>query len=160
MMYQNRGYYFDHSYTHTDETFVGVEGQMYLDRMTLQGQVGSEEFNTPANTYKGYFVTGRVNYFVHDNLRFDGGLAVVHDGTAGYGYNQRNFELGVEYRFRDTPFSVFAEWTRIHEEDNYGWDLDSDFTLIGARVNIGQSTLLETNRSGAGLAPAPRVILW
>jgi hypothetical protein len=154
---QTRKLYGEHDELDMNDSLRGLEGQLYLDRLTLSGQVGRErfEYDSAGARARGEFLSLGVNYFLHDNLRIDGGIGLVQDGFAGAGSEQLNLNIGAEYRLYQSPFSLFANYTHVQEEDDAYWDADAHMALIGARYSFGRQTLLERNRQGTGLRLAP-----
>ena len=148
-----------------DRTFYGVEGQYYLKDLTLYGQVGRQELGLlPGYSPTGNLINTEARYFMNDNWR----------AIAGYGYNKLNgvsninalgsngktstYSLGTEYRFQNTPLSVFAQYDSLHQ--NYSSDVGSfnsksNKFLVGVKMNLGKETLRQRDRDGATLNPVP-----
>lgn len=87
--------------TDNDGARLGVEGELYRDRITLSGITGWDFGRDKV------FVNAKLGYYLTDNTKI----------YAGYLYEGRNIgAIGAEHLFDSTPFSVFAEG-RLGEDD-------------------------------------------
>jgi hypothetical protein len=160
-----------------DNTFIGggVEGQYYLNRITLQGSAGAA---TPVaagyNEQKPFIwaLRGQARYFVTDD--FDVNVAANYlDASTPAFDNGDEYEsyrgpqiwsvgVGAEYKVPHSPFAVLASYKHSQmtysENDNYGEGdfehsratIDSDTVSVGVRWTFGGS-LFDRDRHGASL---------
>lgn len=85
-----------------DGARLGVEGEIYRDRITLSG-IGGWDFGADKP-----FVQSRLSYYLTDNTKI----------YAGYLYERRSIgAIGAEHLFQNSPVAIFAEG-RLGE-DNY-----------------------------------------
>jgi hypothetical protein len=125
---------------------VGLEGQYYLSRTTLDGALSySEGDDLDAELTALDF---GATHFVTDNFSFGGNVGFGSIEGGGADADVVSYGLGAEYQFASAPFSVFGGWQHAEVDDI---DSDSDSLGIGVRYNWG-GTLLERNRSGASLS--------
>jgi hypothetical protein len=161
----NNLYYGGSLHAPIDRTFYGVEGQYYLKDLTLYGQVGRQELGlVPGYSPTGNLINTEARYFVNDNWK----------ATAGYGYNKLNgrndinalgfdgktntYSLGTEYRFQNTPLSIFAQYDSLHQSYSStagSFNSKSNVFLAGVRMNLGKETLRQRDKDGATLNPVP-----
>jgi len=116
----------------------GLEGQHYMDRVTVAGVIGFgkvDELDAEA-----FGAAGQARLFANDNLRFDVTLGLVEtdgDDTTSVG-------VGGEWQLSGTPLSVFGSWD--HSDSDIG---DVASVTVGVRFNFGTGSLMERDRSGA-----------
>lgn len=123
---------------------VGVEGQFYVDRLTLDAGVSYTDFDTFEES--GSTVRAGATYFFTDNLSLGANGRMVDidgDDVTTYGVN-------AEWRPVASGFSYFGGYRQTDESFVFGGD-EIDTWSIGFRYNLGNSSLLERNRSGASL---------
>lgn len=144
--------------------WAGLEGQVYLDRFTLNGQAGALKAiyeNDDPFTFTGVFASAELRYFLTDNFRVDvHGLAVsMRSDQFDGGQTTWGAGVGAEYRLADTPVSVFgtAELFRSTIEEQ---DFGDARIMVGLKFNIGSQTLFDRDRNGASLRPAPHIPLY
>lgn len=154
---------------------AGVEGQAYLDNLTIYLQ-GGVAFTSPAepdfNNYRDYgtfaFVRGVLRYFLTDNLKlsaegtygegeigyytFSGqnGDDPVHDGAVVPG-RLAIARLGVDYRPDDGDASFFAAYEASYLSQSWDGVTRSSLNqrvLAGIKVDFGAETLKSRDREG------------
>lgn len=125
---------------------VGAEGQLYMQRTTLDGALSYSEADdadaelTAADVGLTHFFTD--NFSAGANVGFGNVDSGVGDAdVVSYG-------VGAEWQFAALPISVFGGWQHAEVDDI---DSDSDTLGVGVRYNFGGS-LFERNRSGASLS--------
>lgn len=96
-------------------TAIGAEGELYLDRISLEGWAGLaavDYYNAPPADFEGMFAFGDVAYYATDDLRLALG--------ASYVLGESKAHLSAEYLMRDygVPLSLSAE-ARIGASGNY-----------------------------------------
>ncbi len=144
--------------------WAGLEGQAYLDGVTLYGQFGvmkaAYERDDPF-TFTGLFASAEVRYFLTDNFRVDvHGLAVsMRSDQYDGGQTTWGAGIGAEYRLADTPVSVFGTADLFRSAAGLQEFGDARI-MVGLKFNIGSETLLERDRNGASLKPAPQIPLY
>ena len=130
----------------------GVEGQMQVsDMVTLDGQIG---FVKNVSSYYPFtqvaFGQAGVRVFPTDNLKLEGAIGAVA-GQIGdsSGENAATITLNAEaeYRFDQTPYSVFARFSGY--DDTRGLGSTGTTVSIGARLNLDGLTLKQSNATGA-----------
>lgn len=145
-------------------TFIGAEGQAFLDKVTLYGQVGvvladfSDNDSGPTVNARGFFATGEFRYFLTPNFKIDvhGGLSkLTPEDVSGSDLSTVNYNFGggVEYRFDDSPLSLFAKADAIWADGTFD-NTSTDFRiLVGIKGSFGTDTLFDRDRNGASLKP-------
>ena len=147
---------------------IGLEGQLYLDSITLYLQGGYLDRQTVARggdtdaIRNAGFVRGVGRYFWGDDLKLEAEVSYAQgqmdpDGDAvqipGWGAE-------IEYRLPNTPFAGFVGYT-----GSYYYQSDDNDKLyenrigFGVRVYLGQPTLKANDRHGASL-DLPRYLQW
>lgn len=124
----------------------GIEGQYYLSNMTVSGSVAYEtvdDFDVEAVS-----VAGDLAYFINPNFRVNGGLSFTNfDAGAGMETDGWQADLGGEYKFADSPFSITAGFNHAELED---LDLSVDTFTVGVRLSFG-GDLQTRDRKGGDL---------
>jgi len=142
----------DYGYGSSDFTrsYVGVEGQLYLDVLTLYGQLGLQGIDYDGYEDNGIFANVEARYFVTDDFRVD-----VHAGISTLDeqdYTTYNLGLGAEYKFADLPVSVFGKVDYYNTEYGSG-SVDSVRATVGLKFNFGDDSLFDRDRTGPTLKP-------
>jgi len=154
---------------------VGVEGQAYLDDLTIYLQ-GGVTYTSPAEpgfyNYRDYgsfaFVRGVLRYFLTDNLKISA-EGTYGEGEIGYytfsGQNGNDPEhegatvpgkfamarLGVDYRPDDGDASFFAAYEASYLTQSWDGVTRSSLNqrvLAGIKVDFGADTLKSRDREG------------
>lgn len=145
--------------TEFDRLIAGLEGQVYVDQLTLYGQAGvirQHYPNLPEFSATGLFATAEARYFVTPNFKLDvhGGISVMASDSAtlaGREASNFNLGLGAEYRFDNTPLSIFGRIGAHRHQSSYS---DTATRVqIGLKGSFGTETLLDRDRRGATLKP-------
>lgn len=154
--YDNAG-----SFDATTRYTVGVEGQVYLDNVTLYGQayLGQHTINSSTADIRG--VRGMVRYFATENLRFEGELGYRELATSSGSADTVVFGAEATYRFDNSPVSVFGRYQFDHLTSTGGGGADIHKYVVGAKLSFGSKTLLEEDRHGATMDTArPNYFLY
>ncbi len=132
------------------EYIVGPEAQVYFGSVTLYGQLYygqiDAEFPIDADIWGA---RGVARYFLHDNFKVEGevGYRTLDFGEGDL--DQWTLAAQADYRFDNTPFSVFGRY----QFDNYSGDGDGELNthkiLVGFRGSFGADTLKAEDRYGA-----------
>ncbi len=130
----------------SDAWTVGVEGQAYLTRTTLDGALSYSESDDADASLTALDLGA--THFVTDNFSFGGSLGFGNIEAFGADADVISYGVGAEYQFAATPISVFGGWQHFDLDD---YDTEADTLNVGVRYNWGGS-LFERNRSGASLA--------
>lgn len=133
--------------------FWGVEGQKYFDQVTLYGQIGRQNFSVFGSSFGGDFATAKIRYFIDDNWRVDGRLG-YSKFSSGHPPKAWDYGIGTEYHFKNTPFSLFAEYDYKRPTG----DSDApkaDVLMLGVKLDIGKDSLKKRDREGQTLDPVP-----
>lgn len=129
---------------------VGPEAQVYLDNLTLYGQVYYSQLRNSNISDHADIWGGRAvaRYFAQPNLRFDGevgyrSLDVINGGT-----DVVTLAFQANYRFDNTPWTVFGRYQFDHlSADNSDANLHK--LVVGVRATFGADTLMDEDRNGA-----------
>lgn len=119
-----------------DSLNLGVGGQMYLPRATLNGSLGYADFDGGSAT--NVHVDG--TYFFTDNFGVTGDLGYI-DFDSG---SLNIYGVGATYRFAGSPVSLDAGY-QVADGDSG----DVDFFRLGFNINFGTETAREQSQSGA-----------
>jgi hypothetical protein len=121
----------------------GVEGQIYLDRLTFDLKAGFQQFKF-GDTETANLLAAEARYFLEDNWR----LSLGYNNSKFLGENFGVWEVGTEYRLSNSPISVFGKYAQATG------DSDAKLYSVGLSYNFGSgSTLIARDRSGASLNP-------
>lgn len=146
----------------TGRGYVGVEGQVYIDNLTLYGQVGlaQYDFGSPGmDSISGAFGTIEARYFLTPNFKVAataGLLNLDFSDTPGID-DMTTLKLGAsaEYKLDDMPVSVFASID--YSGLSFGGASMSDYhetrVMVGLKFAMGEETLFDHDRSGVTLKP-------
>jgi hypothetical protein len=155
-----------------DRFYGGAEAQAYWGDFTLYAQAGyqSYDFGFGLDDVDGFFVNAEVRYFATENWKafLNGGYSTVGLDTDVLGDLDLDFDTftvggGTEYRFNNSPISVFANAEYSSSETDGLADIgvlggeELEFSSVkvmaGLKLNLGSQTLLERDRAGASLNP-------
>lgn len=146
--------------------FVGVEGQLFFDRVTFYGQASFGErtrvfFNdedTDEDSVSAWNVRGVLRYFPWDDTRLQAEVSYGEEklGFEGFTRNTWRAAAQADYRFSSFPVSVFGRYQfedPFNEgEDRFGTQpTASHRVLVGARYSFGSNSLLDEDRNGASM---------
>jgi hypothetical protein len=163
----------------TRHAVFGAEGQWYWNQFTLYGQVGydttlhSTSASSLINTSEGvdmdaWFVRGTGRYYLTPNLRLEA-TGMYADGTINpsslcsscvfnAGFSTLLWEAKAEWKLDNNPFSFFFKYRGSETDYNFSGQtslLDVKVTdnrfLVGARMYLGEKSLLWNDRQGATL---------
>ncbi|EFK95589.1 conserved hypothetical protein, partial [sediment metagenome] len=141
-----------------NEYMVGPEGQIYIDDVTLYGQAyfGRVEtsFNDDADVWG---VRGVARYFLQDNFKLEGEIGYRSFDFDFAEIDVWTFATQADYRFSDSPFSVFGRYELNMFSDDDGDNLDVHKFIVGLRGTFGADTLKEEDRFGATM-DLPRTV--
>lgn len=119
---------------------IGLEGQAYLDKFSLEGIAGYEDGN---NYDDGIFGIANLAVYPWENLRLFGGIRHINDETFG--------AVGVEYQFSGV---LDIQNASIFAEDRFTDDGDHQF-WAGVRVHFGEAkSLLRRHREDDPFNPS------
>lgn len=146
--------------TSADRSYLGVEGQVFLDQFTVYGQLGLQNMSPEYSEAdaEGWFVTAELRYFLTPDFKIEahaGRSELNTDFGANLQIETVNVGFGAEYKFADLPFSVFGQYDFTTSSINAVPDssVDSHRVLVGLKFNMGEQTLQDRDRSGASLKP-------
>lgn len=131
-----------------NEWTVALQTQFYMPRTTLSGdlsysQISDFPFLGDITTTQ---IDGEARFFATDNFSFQGNLGWGNMDTDIGSGDFWTYGVGAEWQADSMPISLFADWQGVNSD---AADTSSTWR-IGVRYNWG-GTLLERNRSGAGL---------
>lgn len=142
--------------------YAGAEGQVYLDNVTLYGQIGWQQMEQDAFgtsiTADGWFGTFEARYFLTPDLRIDGHVGIATwEQTFPFDVTLTTVNLGIgaEYKLENLPVSLFAsyDYYTTSYDQTPSPTVDRHRFLVGAKIAIGEDSLLDRDRSGASLKP-------
>jgi opacity protein-like surface antigen len=133
---------------------VGVEGQKYLGKVTLAGNIAYGQLNVFGLDADTWAVGGEARYFISDNFRINGGLNWAKADVSGGDADAWSGNVGAEYQFASAPVSIFGGYTHSDAGD---FDISSDAFKIGVRYTFGGATLIQRDRAGADLRSADAI---
>ncbi len=159
-------------------TLFGVEAQkQFGSNFSLYGQLGYQHLNYQNWDWKlkGWAGSVEGRYFINDNFLIKAGVnygeAKDDASCCGNYWNWNDkfsgtaYELGAEYRFAGSPFSVFGSYSRLEQKYNFNetgaggeWYHGSDkYTtdqfMVGVKLSVGKDSLRSRNNEGASLNP-------
>lgn len=127
-----------------------VEGSVSFDRFRLFGQVGASNAISGdiPDSASSVFAQGVLAYYIDPNLKISGGAGVdsaTYENSGGEAEERSaNWSLGIEKKFEDMPFSLFAVYqgTALDGSDNVfsEWRGTSHAFKVGARFAFGEGT--------------------
>ena len=162
---QQRTYYANGNSIGVKGDFLGLEGQVYLDTMTLYGQLGQSKwrYNYGTDSDPGVLATLELRYFVSENLRVDGSINYMKENygsPSNSKWNQTTYGVGAEYRFSGSPLSVLAKYEYADERSNWGYSADDQRLMVGVKLNFGKDSLRKSDREGTSLKPVAKDLIW
>lgn len=151
---------------------LGVEGQYYLDAVTLYGQAGGfiadDEAERDVLT-DAYFARGVVRWYPSDRLRLQAEAAYFEgeEKSDAFSLDDADFSGGAwglraDYRLPNRPFNLFAAYDGVF----VAADRDEDFSIgnqdykdhrvmIGASIPFGGGSQKAHDRQGVAFDTAP-----
>lgn len=144
----------------SDRTFLGLEGQAYFGDLTVAVQGGKQTLGSPilkaqsGSNPDGSFANVQTRYFIKDNWRVDGSISYGNIDVMSGSLKSKGLALGTEYRFSDSPISVFAKYDYLDNSAG-STDLKNHRAMVGVKFNFGKETLKSRDRDGASLNPVP-----
>lgn len=152
--------------------YAGGEAQAYFGNLTVYGQAGGLGYRRDYTDFvvDGWFATVKARYFLTEDLRVDAHLGAEVEGqfdpedqtfADAEPLTTWNLGLGAEYKFQDTPFSIFAKYDFFDTAyEDREFVRDRHRLLIGVKVQFDNDTLLDRDRSGPPLDPVePHTVL-
>ena len=142
----------------TSRTFFGGEGQLYLDKFTLYGQVGGTWFHNGTDNHAewddAWFIRGVARYFFTPNDKLQGEIGYASGRNRADQADPNVVNWGVLYernKFLGTPFSAYIEYAGFKYSDKSHWDahVTENLVMVGAKIYFNQDTLLANDRTGA-----------
>lgn len=164
----------------TRTTFFGVEGQKYLDNMTLYGQLGY--FDTTADIPEedhdsidnATFLRGELRYFLDDTSMLTGNVGYVYgqEGEKGDIFSDETDEMqegwswGIRYKraMADHPLNWYVSYKGLRIEDNDDDDRVTENTvMIGLEMPFGGhggQSMKTIDRRGATMSAPTEIGRW
>jgi hypothetical protein len=132
--------------TDIDEWTVAAEGQYYLERTTLDAALSYSDADD-ANIESTAIDFG-ARHFVTDNFSIGGNLGFANLESTGTDLDATTLGVDAEYQLSSLPLSIFGGYQHSEVDDA---NIDVDSFGVGVRWNFGGQTLIDRDRSGAGL---------
>ncbi len=129
--------------TDINEWTAALQTQYYMPRTTLSGNLAYSDTEGDLRLWQ---IDGEARFFATDNFSLQGNLGWGNLSGGGGDSDLWNYGVGAEWQANSFPVSIYAGW------QGYNFDGGGDTSAweVGVRYNWG-GTLLERNRSGAGL---------
>ncbi len=144
----------------SDRTFLGLEGQAYFGDLTIAAQGGQQKLTSAVSKAStgsnpsGSFANVQARYFLDENWRLDGTYSYGKVDFVDSAIKSNGIGLATEYRFSDSPFSVFARYDYLDSSAN-STSFKNNRAMLGVKFNFGKESLKQRDRSGASLNPVP-----
>jgi hypothetical protein len=140
----------------------GLEGQLFLNRVTLYGQGGYRTFDNASNyNLNEWYVRAIGRWFPTDNFRLEGEVGYAQFSADSSDPVDNLFWLATaEYRFDHMPLGVYAQY----RGDNFSFDegsTTSNAAILGVRAYLGSDSQFDNDRRGASFdtrMPLPTVL--
>src|SRR5262245_35968772 len=144
---------------------IGAEAQWYWSQFTLYAQGGYDStlgnLTPGTNSINAWFIRGTGRYFVHPNFLIEGtvmyanGSIDLNFGNPSLGFQTWSWQAKAEWRFPTAPFSVYAKYqgsqTKFDIFDLASAKVPDHRVLLGLKLQMGDRTLQQTDRTGATL---------
>jgi opacity protein-like surface antigen len=145
---------------------IGAEAQWYWSQFTLYAQGGYDStlgnLTPGVNSINAWFIRGTGRYFVNPNFLIEGTVLYANGGidsnlgNPSLGFQTWSWQAKAEWRFPTAPFSVYAKYQGSETKFDTFFDLASAKTtdhrvLLGLKLQMGDRTLQQTDRTGATL---------
>lgn len=143
----------------TNQYFIGAEGQTYLGKTTVTGQVvyrkdavGGLDYGSESINADGYLATFQAKYFLNDNwtVALKGQYSKIKFNINESKLDQWHLGLTSERRLAALPVSLFFG-ARLGETKVSDIKLRDVRGLFGLKVRFGSQSLKSRDRSGASL---------
>jgi hypothetical protein len=143
-----------------DLFFVGAEGQVYFNNITLYGQAGFADGtidDAPDEGFvDGFFVRGVGRYFLANNTKFEGEVSYGRTNEFIDGNDDGdilNWGARAETRLFGSPVHGFVGYRGgfYQTSDQGGQEVTENAVYGGLRVVLGTTSLRDTDRYGATL---------
>ncbi len=143
-----------------NRSYVGAEAQAFFDQITLYGQLGFETLSPDYDALwdaDGWFITGEVRHFLTPDFKLE-----AHAGLSELDLNvddnaialtTRNIGVGAEYKFENLPISMFGSYDYGQTSIDGDVAFDSHRVMAGLKLNLGEDSLQDRDRTGASLKP-------
>ena len=141
-------------------TYAGIEGQVFLDKLTLYGQAGATQLAYPGLQETGWFANAEARYFLTPDFKLEAHVGGDRLSSTGQFLGETDtvrLGIGAEYRLPEAPFSLFAKYDYTHQMFGGTFGYNDNRVVAGIKFNIGGDTLLARDRSGASLKPIDSV---
>lgn len=125
-----------------DAQHLGVEGQLYVSRVTFDAGVDFTNAESGVLDETGYTARAGATVFVMENLSLGVSYRIMDAGPL----DSETIAARAEWQLGDGPLSFTAGY-RTSEVEPF----DSEAYEIGLRWNFGGGSLLERSRTGASL---------
>lgn len=146
-----------------NRAYIGAEGQLYIDNLTLYGQLGLMQYDfnglESTSSLSGAFGTFEIRYFLTPNFKVAANAAVqtldLPSESTGDSFTTYVIGASAEYKFDDMPFSIFGriDFADQQVDGGEGNGLNETRALVGIKFAMGEETLLARDRSGVTLKP-------
>lgn len=139
--------------------YLGIEGQVYLDNLTLYAQVGLTGLENEYTEGNGWFGTIEARYFLTPDFMVSASAGLVqYDLDYGMDFSDTTtnavFGAGAEFKLPDLPLSLTVKADYVASRTaNFGDAARSTRVMLGIKFGIGEDTLLDRDRGGVTLKP-------
>lgn len=135
--------------------YLGLEGQYFINNVTLYGQVAYLSTSIYGEDIDGYSTNGQIRYFPSRDVKLTlkGNYSEVSNSLGNLSFAS----IGVrgETRLPNMPVSLFADATYQSLSASVGCNscITDTKLLVGLNFNFTDQSLFERDRAGASLDP-------
>jgi hypothetical protein len=152
---QQRNFYLNGTKSSLEEEFQGLEGQYYLNEMSLYVQLGQSKYSYTSDSEN--LVALELRYFLNDNLKITGSVDFLKESVVYDTWAQTTIGVGVEYRLQNNPWIIMARLEHAGEKINTGaYSADHNRLMFGVGYAFGKESLRSRDRDGASLRPVAK----
>ena len=134
---------------------VGAEAQVYLNKLSLYGQVASLSIQG-LSTHNSWWTRGGVQLFLSPNLMLGADARWVTVGSSGPTVNGFLWGVNAEWRPTAAAWSVYgAYYSQKFTANGIGGNVSGNRALVGFRIHVGNGSLQQQYTTGASMNVLP-----
>lgn len=140
--------------------YAGLEAQLFIDNLTLYGQIGATSISVddPDLEGSGWFGTIEARYFLTPDFKIAASAGFVQYDLDFFGTDSTSTNLMVgasaEYKLPELPISLLAKVDYVQASTNqFDAHVDQTRLMLGVKFAMGEETLQARDRNGASLKP-------
>lgn len=139
-----------------DRAYIGLEGQLFVENLTLYGQIGatSMSLDLPDVDGTGWFGTIEARYFLTPDFKIAASAGFLQYDLDYLTSTNMMLGASAEYKLPELPISLVAKVDYVQATNDQS-DIESDQTrvMFGVKFVMGEDTLQARDRNGASLKP-------